>query len=151
MSAELVYDKLKAAADVTRKSENCWEFEFTQPKQLNGIKMCLDNGNLSVGLGGLSVGVEESSVYSVLPQLIAAAIDSLPDVDSGLISTEDGVMSLVTDLSGKSVTITADAATGKLISMKCPSHKLSVKFSGQEAIAIETEETDECRLISEEA
>ena len=52
INAEITYDKLKAKANLTRMENNEWEFKFTEPKQLNGLSVKLNQNGYSASLGG---------------------------------------------------------------------------------------------------
>lgn len=132
ISADIVYDDMKAKADLTRLSASNWEFTFTEPKQLNGITMSLSENGYSAQLGGLKFSAGDGG-YTLLPKVIGGAIDLLSSCTSENIEAADGVLTMDTEYGGKKVTITANERTGDLISLKCPYHKLSVNFSGQKS------------------
>lgn len=130
VTADITYDKLKAKANLTRATADEWEMTFTEPKELNGIVVRLNNNKYSASLGGMSFSSEHNSVYSTAPQIIAKAVGSLANSTENATSS-DGVITITTELDGKRVTVTANERNGDLISLKCPQHKLSVNFSDQ--------------------
>ena len=132
VAAEIVYDDLTAKADVTRKGASEWVFSFTEPKQLNGVTMSLGTDGWSAKLGELSFNVGDNDVYTLIPEVIGASIDQLPALTGERLSSEDGVLTAATEFDGKKVTVTANERSGDLISLKCPFHKLSVNFTGQQ-------------------
>ena len=80
-------------------------------------------------------------MYSALPEIISRAVDKLPEIAQESMTEKDGVLTAETDFNGERVIITAAKDTGELISLKCPSYKLSVHFSNQAASAdLATEE-----------
>lgn len=131
VTADITYDDLKAKADLTRVTLDEWEFKFTEPKQLNGLSIKLNNEKYAASLGGLSFSAADNSVYTAAPQLIAKSIGLLSNSANDKATSSDGILTFSDDLDGKRVTITANEHTGDLISLKCPHHKLSVNFSGQ--------------------
>ncbi|MBD5129306.1 MAG: hypothetical protein HDT43_05225 [Ruminococcaceae bacterium] len=131
VAAEIVYDDLTAKADVTRKGASEWVFSFTEPKQLNGVTMSLGADGWSAKLGELSFNVDDNDVYTLIPEVIGASIDSLSALPNESLSSEDGVLTADTEFGGKKVTVTANRG-GDLISLKCPYHKLSVNFTEQQ-------------------
>lgn len=134
----------ESRATVTRNSSGDWEFCFTEPEALNGIKLNLSGGQMSAALGELNISAEESPAYTTVPELIADSLDLLPDVKSDKITDNEGILSIETELDSRRVTVTADSS-GNLISLKCPYHKLSVYFSNQQTLgaAAESTESDE--------
>lgn len=130
INAEITYDKLKAKANLTRMENNEWEFKFTEPKQLNGLSVKLNQNGYSASLGGLSFSAENNSGYINAPRLIASAVGKLSDAANS-ISTSDGVLTINEELDGNRFIITANERGGELISLKCPSRRLSVNFSEQ--------------------
>lgn len=133
MSAEITCGKLTAAANVTRAGVNEWEFSFTEPKQLNGITLSLNEKGYSASLGGLSFSADENAAYAMLPEIISVSIDSLSKCTSEDFVQNDGILTVDTEFEGKKVVVTADEKSGHFISLKCPYHKLSVNFSGQKS------------------
>ena len=131
VTADITYDDLKAKADLTRVTLDEWEFKFTEPKQLNGLSIKLNNEKYAASLGGLSFSAADSSVYTAAPQLIAKSIGLLSNSANDKTTSSDGVLTFSDELDGKRITITANERTGDLISLKCPHRKLSVNFSGQ--------------------
>lgn len=148
VSAEITCDKLEAKADITRVSGNEWEFAFTEPKELSGITLCLGEKGYTASLGGLSFKADDNAVYTMLPEIISGAVNSLSAVSSENITAKDGIITMDLEADGKKVTVTANEKTGELITLKCPYHKLSVAFSGQKAyVPPEPELPDEGGLI----
>ncbi len=128
--ADINCGELEASAEVTRKGAGDWEFRFTKPETLNGMTLTLGKDGFSASLGELSVTVEDNSYYTLVPDIISKAADSLVNVPAEEITESDGVLTLNTELDGKKVTVTSDKS-GNLISLKCPYHKTSVYFSDQ--------------------
>ncbi len=145
VTADITCGKLSATADVTRNSTNDWLFCFTEPKELMGLTLCLDDAGMTVKLGALSVSADISQEYSALPEIIAKAVDKLPELTEDNMTEKDGVLTAETDFNGQRVIITAAKDTGELISLKCPYYKLAVHFSGQSPEAA----TEEIVLIEE--
>lgn len=131
VTADITYDNLKAKADLTRVTLDEWEFKFTEPKQLNGLSIRLNNEKYAASLGGLSFSAAENSIYTAAPHLIAKSIGLLSNSTGDKATSSDGVLTFTDEIDGKRVTITANERTGDLISLKCPHHKLSVNFSAQ--------------------
>lgn len=129
VNAEINYDKLNARADVTRVSAEEWRFTFTEPQQLAGMTLEFSESVCTGTLGELSFRAEESSVYSMLPEIIAASVNSLANCTNDEIVQNDEIMTYDTEFNGKKVTVTANTRNGSLIALKCPYHKLSVNFS----------------------
>lgn len=150
VNADITCGELEASAEVRRAGSGSWEFCFTEPQQLSGLTLSLDEGGLSASLGALSFSVDPNEVYTMIPDIISAAVDTLPEVQQGSLSEEDGVITLTTQFADKPVTITAAKDTGELISLKCPYYKLAVYFSGQEELVETVEETEELILITQD-
>lgn len=131
--ADIVYDDLTAKADVTRKGASEWVFSFTEPKQLNGVTLSMNAEGWSAKLGGLEFSAKDSEVYTLIPEVIGGSIDALTTFTTEDFTVEDGVLTADAEFEGKKVTVTAKERSGELISLKCPYHKLSVSFSGQQA------------------
>ena len=146
VSADITFENLKAKAELTRVTSDEWEFSFTEPKQLNGLKIKLNSERYAASLGGLSFSAEDSSVYTALPKLIAKSIGLLSNTVSEKITSEDGVLTFTDELDGKRVTITANERTGDLISLKCPHFKLSVNFSDQKPYTLVLPEDEEVTI-----
>ncbi|MCM1167387.1 MAG: hypothetical protein NC299_10140 [Lachnospiraceae bacterium] len=130
--ADIVCGELSAKADITRNGASDWVFSFTEPKQLNGITMSLGENGWSAKLGELSFAVDDSGVYTLIPEVIGASVDSLSALANESLSSEDGVLTADAEFGGKKVTISANERSGELISLKCPYHKLSVSFTKQQ-------------------
>ncbi len=126
--ADITCGKLEASAEVTRKNAGDWEFHFTKPETLNGMTLSLGEDGFSASLGDLSMTVEDNSYYTLVPDIISKAADSLASIPAEEITESDGVLTLNTELDGKKVTVTSDK-DGNLISLKCPYHKTAVYFS----------------------
>lgn len=133
--AEINCGKLEAAADIAYIAENDWEFTFTEPKALAGIKLMLNEEGLSGKLGALDFSVDENGQYTLLPEIIAKAVAALAKTPAEKRTVSDGIITVETEFNEKPVTITADTS-GKLISLKCPYYSLSVNFSNQNKITV---------------
>ena len=72
--AEITFGTNKAQAEVTRSEPGCWEFGFTEPQELCGVTMKLENGTLTASLGELNVTAGEGD-NTILPLLVAEGID----------------------------------------------------------------------------
>lgn len=143
VSAEIDYGNYSAAADITRNGKGEWQFCFSEPSYLMGVQMSLSDGTLTASLGELSVTAESNGAYALIPDVISAALDKLPDVPSENISENEGVLTITTDVLGEKAVVTADSS-GSLLSLKCPAQQLSVKFSAQQEIDVtQTAETFE--------
>lgn len=126
--AEIKSGKLEASANVTR-ADGEWEFAFTAPKTLCGVVVKFGEKGVSANLGSLSLSVADNADYALYPEIIAETIDALGKIPAEKISSAEGVLTAETDFEGSRTTVSADERTGKLISLKCPSYKLSVNFS----------------------
>ncbi len=130
VSAEINCGKLEAKANISYNNENDWEFTFTEPKSLSGMKLTLTEEGVGGELGALSFGVDESDTYTLLPKVIAKTVEALADVPSESRRVSDGIITIDTEYDGNIVTVTSDTS-GDLISLKCPYYSLSVNFSDQ--------------------
>lgn len=130
--ADIVCGDLSAKADVTRKGASEWVFSFTEPKQLNGVTLSMNADGWSAKLGGLSFSVKDSETYTLIPEVIGGSIDALAGYTGEDFTVSDGMLTADAEFGGKKVTVTANERSGDLISLKCPYHKLSVNFSGQQ-------------------
>ncbi len=149
ITAEITYDDLVAKADVTRRGADDWTFSFTEPKRLNGVTMTLDADGWSAKLGGLSFSAGDSDLYTLIPKVIGGSIDQLANSTNGDRTVSDGVLTANSEFNGKKVTVTANGQSGDLISLKCPYHKLSVSFTGQQPYT--PPDPDAGGLVTEEA
>ncbi len=137
--AEITFGSNKAQAEVTRTGPGCWDFLFTEPPELSGIEMKLENGTLTASLGELSAEAGGGD-FTILPKLIAEGIDS---IDAAGFTERDGVLTAKITASGSSCTVTADSATGNILSFKSPGNKLAAYFSDV------TPYTEEVGLVEE--
>lgn len=137
--AEITFGTNKAQAEVTRSEPGCWEFLFTDPPELSGVEMRLQNGTLTASLGELSVEAGGGD-FTILPELIAEGIDGLGNAE---FTERDGVLTAKTTVDGCSCTVTADKSTGNILSFKCPGNKLAAYFSDV------TPYTEEIGLVEE--
>lgn len=143
VKAEISCGELDVTADVTRNGKGDYVFAFTEPDHLMGMSIALSDSGTQASLGSLSVEVDSTDAYKLVPDIIVDSIDSLSTVSADKITEVEGVLTLNTEADGKKVVVTCDE-TGGLLTLKCPSHKLSVKFSGQQELsAPPTEETFE--------
>lgn len=143
VNAEIGYGDFTAEADITRNGEDEWEFCFTKPDYLTGMKLSLGDDMLTASLGELSVTAESSDFYRLVPDIIADSVDSLSDIPAEEITEQEGILTLNTEVGGKKVVITADS-DGRLLSLLCPYYKVSVDFGEQEPIVrLETLETED--------
>lgn len=126
--ADITFGESSAKADVTRSEQGCWEFAFTEPPELCGVVMTLENGSVSASLGELNVTAGEGG-YTMLPLLIADGIDAVSGADKSAMSEKDGVLTIRTEADGSSCTVTADSATGGILSFRSPGNKLAAYFS----------------------
>ncbi|MBS7369226.1 MAG: hypothetical protein KIG62_03635 [Oscillospiraceae bacterium] len=150
VTADITCGDLEAKADITRHGKDDWEFSFTEPKELMGLNITVDAENITASLGDLSVSAEPKGVYSSLPKIISYAVDKLPELTQSMTESE-GVLTAQSEYEGEKVVITAAKDTGALISLKCPYHKLSVRFSNQERVqpSRESNPADEVKIIEE--
>lgn len=125
--AEIKFGDNNARAEVTRSEPGCWEFGFTEPKELCGVTMKLENGTLTASLGELNVTAGEGD-NTILPLLVAEGIDLAAENVSSA-TEKDGVLTIKTESEGGSCTITADSATGDILTFRSPGNKLAVFFS----------------------
>ena len=125
--AEIKFGDNNARAEVTRIEPGCWEFGFTEPQELCGVTMTVENGTLTASLGELTVTAGDGE-NTILPMLIAAGIDSAGE-NAGSASEKDGVLTIKTEADGSSCTVTADSSTGDILTFRSPSNKLAVFFS----------------------
>lgn len=130
--AEIKCDRLNAKADVIRAGTNDWEFTFTEPKALSGMVVAFGTNGYTAKLGDLKFNAEENAEYMILPEVIGSALEQLAAADTSQMESKDGVLTAQVALDDKMVTITANEK-GDLISLKSPSHQLSVNFSEQKA------------------
>ncbi len=145
VEAEIQYGDIDAQAEVTRNSSGSWQFDFNEPQELMGISISIDGSDITASLGELSVSTPKNSTWSSIPAAIAESIDSLPDIPAESFTEQDGILTINTTLNEKTCAITADKATGRLISLKYPYGGFAVYFSDQQDItpltpASETEE-----------
>lgn len=127
-SAEITYGSNTAQAAVTRSEPGCWEFSFSKPAELSGVIMRVADGKLTASLGDMSVTAGGGD-YTVMPKVIAEGIDSLSSAKPSDITEENGILTIKLRSAGKSCTVTADKATGDILSFKSPGNKLAVYFS----------------------
>lgn len=146
VNAEITYDKVSAKAEVTRVSGEEWNMTFTEPKNLKGLTVKLNDKKYSATLDGLSFSSENSGVYATAPHIIAGAVGELISTDAENSTASDGVLTYKTELDGASVTITANEKTGELISLKCPQNRLSVNFSGQKPYTLQLPDEDKATI-----
>ncbi len=143
ISAEIDYGKYSATADITRNGSGDWNFSFSEPEYLMGVEFKLSEDGMTASLGDISVKAEENSMYTMIPDTIASVLDALPSLTAESITDNEGILTMNTDISGDKAVVTADTS-GNLLTLKCPSQRLSVKFSGQQEIAVtQTSETFE--------
>lgn len=130
VNAEISCDRLTAKAKVTRAGANDWEFAFTEPKELNGIKIAFGVNGYNAMLGDLNFRVSGNETYTMLPKLIGGTLEQLAVTPSESFTQKDGVVTADVDVDGRTVTVNA-GEKGDLISLKSPYHKLLVTFSEQ--------------------
>lgn len=139
IKAEIKSGELEAVADITRNGSGDYIFSFSEPDHLMGMSIALFEDGMTASLGSMNV-TADSSFYTAIPETIAESIDSLSSVDAETITEQEGVLTLNTEADGDKVIVTSDQ-DGGLLTLKCPSQKLSVKFSEQsEQKLIETTE-----------
>ncbi len=140
VKAQIKSGELKAAADITRNGTGDYIFSFTEPDHLMGMSIALSEDGMTASLGSMNI-TADSSFYTAVPETIAESIDSLSGIPAESITEAEGVLTLNTESGGDKVIITSDT-NGGLLTLKCPSQKLSVEFSEQsEQKLIETTET----------
>lgn len=127
-NAEITFGDIEAKAEVTRSEPGCWEFEFSEPKELSGLVMTVENGELTASLGELTVTAGEGD-YTALPLVIADGLDALQSADKAEFTEKDGMLTVRVEADGSKCTVTADKSTGDILSFKSPSDKLAVYFS----------------------
>ena len=137
ITAEINCGKLETVAEVTREGKSDWVFSFTSPDNLAGLKFTVEDGKYTASLGSLNVTAEDNSIYSIIPEIIATAVDSLSEIDNSAISSSEGILTIDTEFEGKKVTITAKN-DGTLVSLKCPYHKLAVAFKDNKSLGNST-------------
>lgn len=142
-AAQLDIAGTEAAAEVSRIESGCWEFCFTEPPELSGVVMTVENGSFSARLGELSVDAGDGDI-TALPQVIADGIDKACTLGQSGFTEEDGVLSASPEACGKSCTVTVDKATGDILSFRCPGMKLAAYFDASSPY------TEEIGLIDEE-
>ncbi|MGN1340785.1 MAG: hypothetical protein ACI4WS_10870 [Oscillospiraceae bacterium] len=127
-NAEITFGNEKAQAEIDRVEPGCWEFRFSEPKELSGVVMKLENGEVTASLGEISVAAGEGD-YTMLPVVIAEGLDELQNLTSDSFTEENGVLTAKLEAFGSKCTVTADKQTGDVLSFKSPSDKLAVYFS----------------------
>ncbi len=125
--AEIQYGDFKAKADLSRNDAGEWTFDFTEPKQLMGISVEIADGTFTASLGELSVTAEDNDTYRLIPDIIASAVNRLPEIPEEEITESDGILTINSEADGKKVIITSDK-NGNIISLKCPFYKIAVYF-----------------------
>ncbi len=139
VKAEIKSGELKAVADIARNGSGDYIFSFSEPDHLMGMSVALSEDGMTASLGSMNI-TADTSFYTAVPETIAESIDSLSSIDADSITEQDGVLTLNTEAYGDKVIVTSDQ-NGELLTLKCPSQKLSVKFSEQsEQKIIETAE-----------
>ncbi len=133
VKADISFGEFETSADITRRENDNWEFTFTEPEYLSGIKLNLNDEGMTASLGALSFNVGEIDFCKLVPDIIADSIDSLKDISVDTITENEGVLTLTTESDDKNVIVITDKS-GSLISLKCPFYKVSVDFSNQTAI-----------------
>ena len=142
MTAEINCGKLEAVVDVVYNAENDWEFTFSEPKSLAGMKLNFTEKGLNGALGEFDFNVDENDNYTLLPEIIAKTVESLNAVPAEKRTVSDGIITLETEFNGKPVTVTADSS-GSLISLKCPFYSVAVNFSNRGKITPNTSSSSE--------
>lgn len=127
-NAEITFGNEKAQAEVDRIEPGCWEFRFSEPKELCGVVMTVENGEVTASLGELTVTAGEGD-YTMLPVIIAEGLDEVQNLSSDSFTEENGVLTAKLESRGSKCTVTADKQTGDILSFKSPSDKLAVYFS----------------------
>ncbi|MBE6902842.1 MAG: hypothetical protein E7478_10225, partial [Ruminococcaceae bacterium] len=103
-SAEIRYGDLSATCDITRKSAGNWTFDFTEPDHLMGMQLSLSEDGVTAQLGELSVTADSSTVYQLIPDIIAQSVDTLAQVSTDSITAdENDVLTINTEINGKNV------------------------------------------------
>lgn len=147
IDAEITYGDHKTTAQVTRYAKSNWEFCFTEPSVLMGMKLSLSDEGITASLGDLDISTETSSFYQMIPGIIANCIDVLPEITPENITENEGTLTLTHEADGTRTIITTDKS-GCLMTLKCPKHHLSVKFSEQTPTeSFETSETVELIIL----
>lgn len=127
-NAEIDFGSEKAQAEIDRIEPGCWEFRFSEPKELSGLVMKLENGEVTASLGELTVTAGEGD-YTMLPVVIAEGLDELQNLKPESFTEENGVLTAKPEVGGSRCTVTIDKQTGDILSFKSPSDKLAVYFS----------------------
>lgn len=136
VSAQIKCDRLKMKADITRAAAQDWKFQFTEPKQLNGIELSYDSEGLSASLGGLSFTADENAEYAMIPEIISGTLDALSALGTEGFVNENEKLTANIAFDGKPVTVTLDAETGNLVSLNCPHYQLAVTFTEQKPYTV---------------
>lgn len=143
VDADITYGDHKATAQITRYAESDWEFCFTEPSVLMGMKLRLSDDQVTASLGELDISTEAGSVYQMIPDIISSCIDALPELDPEDITENEEILTLTHETNGNKSIITTDK-NGSLITLKCPKYHLLVEFNGQTPTEnFETSETME--------
>lgn len=143
MDADLNFGDFSAGADITRYGDGNWEFLFTEPQYLNGMKLNLSEEDITASLGNLNVTAPRNDMYKLVPDIISSAVDSLNDIAAESMTEEEGVLTINTEVDGKKVIVTS-TKDGELLTLLCPFHKVSVKFGEQTPlVTIQTIESED--------
>lgn len=134
VAAEIKCGELEALADITRNGSGDYIFSFSEPDHLMGMSVRLSEDGMTASLGSMNV-TADSGFYTAIPETIAESIDSLSAIDAESITEAEGVLTLNTEAGGSRVIVTSDT-DGGLLTLKCPSQKLSVTFSEQSEMKI---------------
>lgn len=133
ISAEIDYGKYTATADITRNGNGNWTFSFSEPEYLMGVELILKDDGMTASLGDISVTADGNSMYTMIPDTIASVLDALPSLAADSITDNEGILTMNTYIRGDKAVVTSDT-NGNLLTLKCPSQRLSVKFSGLQEI-----------------
>lgn len=138
LTAKIEQDDFDATAEVTRTAADNWEFVFTEPKNISGLTVKIEDGIYKASLDDLTLETEDNnSVYSTIPSLIAEAVDAASEADGITVSDKNGT-TVVTGNAGKyAYSIDYSRAENEITKLNIPSQKLSVTF--ESGVSAETE------------
>ena len=126
--ALLAYGELKANVAVTKEGDAC-SVTFQSPEALQGMRVLLRNGKVSVSLGSLTLQLGEGSgLEQHAVNLVFKALNSL-SAETGLVAeqTENG-LKLSGEMEEGRFSLLLDGQTGCLMTLDMPEKDLHLEF-----------------------
>lgn len=126
---EATYGDMAVSGHLSRGAAGTLELKLSEPATLNGLTMTWDGDQVTLGMHGLTFGVDPAAVeQTALGKGLLSALDAALGSHGGA-RTEDNAVSTKGESVSGEFELLSDPETGNLLSLRVPALSLTATFS----------------------